>query len=334
MKEFDITSLNALLAFPKNIVLLPHRSPDGDAMGSSLGMFHFLEKLNHNVTVIAPNDFPDFLAWMPGTDKVLIFEKNKLKTTQILQEADLVFTLDFNALHRVGEMEDVLKNLTVPFVMIDHHQCPDDYALYTFSDTNYGSTCEMVYDFILNLKKEALLDKNIATCLYTGILTDSGGFKFPKTTGKTHRIVAKLIELGAENTQIPILLFDNNSFDRLKLMGKALQNMEVLTEYKTSYMVVSQNDLNTCNYQKGDTEGFVNYGLTIKGIDLAAIFIENQDEKCIKISFRSQGSFDVNQFAKTYFNGGGHINAAGGKSTLSLSETVAKFKTILIQNHP
>jgi len=190
------------------------------------------------------------------------------------------------------------------------------------------------FTIYLNFKKEALLDKNIATCLYTGILTDSGGFKFPKTTGKTHRIVAKLIELGAENTQIPILLFDNNSFDRLKLMGKALQNMEVLTEYKTSYMVVSQNDLNTCNYQKGDTEGFVNYGLTIKGIDLAAIFIENQDEKCIKISFRSQGSFDVNQFAKTYFNGGGHINAAGGKSTLSLSETVAKFKTILIQNHP
>jgi bifunctional oligoribonuclease and PAP phosphatase NrnA len=331
MKKSDIEAIQLLLSAPKKIAIIPHRSPDGDAMGSTLGLYHFLLKLNHQVTVIAPNEFPDFLAWMPASEKVLIFEKDKETTTKILKEADIVFTLDFNALHRTGEMEHVLNKLKTIFIMIDHHQSPDDYANYTYSDTSFGSTCEMLYNFIIFLDKKELINKDIATCIYTGILTDSGGFRYPKTTAKTHNIVAELIDLGAENTEIPTLLFDNNSYDRLQLLGRALQNMKVIWESKTAYISLSQKELNEFHYVKGDTEGIVNYGLTIKGITFAAIFIEHTEEKIIKISFRSQGDFDVNQFAREHFNGGGHINAAGGKSNTTLEDTIKKFETILSQ---
>ena len=189
----------------------------------------------------------------------------------------------------------------------------------------------MVYNFISFLNKKQLIDKTIATCIYTGILTDSGGFKYPKTTGTTHRIVADLIDLGVENTEIPNLLFDNNSYSRLQLLGRAMSNMKVLPEFKTAYITLNQKELNEFNYVKGDTEGIVNYGLSIKGIIFAAIFIENTDEKIIKISFRSQGNFDVNQFSRDYFSGGGHINAAGGKSDLTMAETIQKFESILAQ---
>lgn len=279
--------------------------------------------------MIAPNDFPEFLAWLPASDTVLVYENEREKVTQILQEQEIVFTLDFNALHRTGEMEQVLNKLSVPMVMIDHHQLPDSYATFTYSDTAFGSTCEMVYNFIGFLNQKHLIDKNIATCLYTGILTDSGGFRFPKTTGTTHRIAAEFIDLGIDNSEIPTLLFDNNSYDRLQLLGRALQNMKVIPELKTAYIKLSQKELDEFNYVKGDTEGIVNYGLTIKGIVFAAIFIEHRDENIVKISFRSQGSFDVNQFARNHFNGGGHINAAGGKSHDSLEKTIEKFESIL-----
>ncbi len=332
MNETDLLAIKELLATPKKIAIIPHRSPDGDAMGSTLALYHFLLKLNHNVTVIAPNDFPDFLAWMPSSEKVLIFENDIQTTTKLLNESEIVFTLDFNALHRTGDlMEQVLNKLQTVFVMIDHHQSPDRYANFTYSDTNFGSTCEMVYNFISFLNKKELIDKNIATCIYTGILTDSGGFKYPKTTGKTHRIVADLIDLGVENTEIPNLLFDNNSYSRLQLLGRAMSNMKVFSEFKTAYTTLTQKELNEFNYVKGDTEGIVNYGLSIKGVIFAAIFIENKEEKIIKISFRSQGNFDVNQFSREHFSGGGHINASGGKSELTMEETIEKFESILTQ---
>jgi phosphoesterase RecJ-like protein len=329
MKNEDIQDLIHLLATPKKIAIIPHRSPDGDAMGSTLGLYHILLKLNHQPIVISPNEFPNFLDWLPGSENVLVFEKDKENVAKILESVEIIFTLDFNALHRVGELEHTLNKLKAPFVMIDHHQSPSDYAKFTYSDTSFGSTCEMLYNFIALLGYKNLIDKTIATCIYTGILTDSGSFRFPKTTGITHRIVAELIDLGAENTVIPNLLFDNNSYSRLQLMGRALQNMKLLTAYKTSYITLSQDELNQFNYVKGDTEGLVNYGLTIKGIIFAAIFIENKDENIIKISFRSQGYFDVNSFARIHFDGGGHINAAGGKSTLSMKETILKFEEIL-----
>ena len=329
MKIQDIQAIQLLLATPKKIAIIPHRGPDGDAMGSTLGLYHFLLKNNHQPTVIAPNDFPDFLAWLPGSETVKIFEKDTENCTKILEEAELIFTLDFNAFHRTGEMEHTLAKLTAPFIMIDHHQKPDDYAAYTYSDTSFGSTCEMVYNFISFLGRKEDLDKTIATCIYTGILTDSGSFRFPGTTGNTHRIIAELIDLGVENTQIPVLLFDNSSYSRLQLLGRALQNMKVFEEYKTSYTTLTQAELDSFDYVKGDTEGIVNYGLSIKGIVFTAIFIENKDEKIIKISFRSQGGFDVNQFARDHFNGGGHSNAAGGRSDVSMEETVKKFEDLV-----
>ena len=329
MNKENIKSIVALLAHPKRIAIIPHRSPDGDAMGSTLALYHFLLKLGHQPIVIAPNDFPDFLAWMPGSEKVLIYENDREKTTKILQDAEVIFTLDFNALHRTGEMEKVLSQLQAPFVMIDHHQSPESYAAFTYSDTNFGSTCEMIYNFISFLDQKQSIDKTIATCLYTGILTDSGSFRFPKTTGTTHRIIADLIDLGVENTQIPIWLFDNSSYNSVQLLGRALQNMIVIPEHKTAYITLSQKELDEFSYQKGDTEGIVNYGLSIKGIHFAAIFIEHRDENIIKISFRSQGAFDVNQFARNHFNGGGHINAAGGKSYENMENTVSKFKNLL-----
>lgn len=331
MKKEDSQALEKLLSTPKKIAIIPHRSPDGDAMGSTLALYHFLTLLNHEAVVIAPNEFPEFLAWMPGSEKVLIYENDRARTTKILQEAELLFALDFNALHRTGEMENVLKLLKAPFVMIDHHQSPGDFAVVTYSDTAFGSTCEMIYNFIVALGKKNLINKTIATCIYTGILTDSGSFRFPKTTGTTHRIIAELIDLGVENTLIPTLLFDNNSYHSLQLLGRALQNMKVFPEFKTAYIALSQKELDEFHYVKGDTEGIVNYGLTIKGIHLAAIFIEHKDENIIKISLRSQGAFDVNQFARDHFNGGGHINAAGGKSNLSLKETVLKFERLITE---
>ncbi len=332
MNKENILAIQELLAKPKKIAIIPHRSPDGDAMGSTLALYHFLLKLNHDVIVIAPNDFPDFLAWMPSSEKVLIFENDTQTTSKILQDTEVVFTLDFNALHRTGEkMEAFLKTLKTTFIMIDHHQSPDSFANFTYSDTNFGSTCEMVYNFIEKLNHIKLIDKTIATCIYTGILTDSGGFKYPKTTGRTHRIVADLIDLGVENTEIPNLLFDNNSYSRLQLLGRAMSNMKVLYEFKTAYITLYQKELDEFNYEKGDTEGVVNYGLSIKGIIFAAIFIEHTDEKIIKISFRSQGNFDVNQFAREHFSGGGHINAAGGKSNKTMVETIEKFESILNQ---
>mgnify|MGYP006162086347 FL=1 len=329
MKNEDILALKELLATPKKIAIIPHKSPDGDAMGSTLALYHFLQKENHHATVISPNDFPNFLAWLPGSENVLIFETNKEISTQTILDAEIVFTLDFNALHRTGEMEHVLNKVTVPMVMIDHHQKPDGYATYTYSDTSFGSTCEMVYNFITFLGKKELIDKTIATCIYTGITTDSGSFRFPSTTSKTHRIVADLIDIGINNSEIHNLLFDNNSYNRLQLLGRALQNMKVFPELKTSYISLSQKELDEFHYEKGDTEGVVNYGLTIKGIEFAAIFIEHRDENIIKISFRSQGSFDVNQFARDHFNGGGHINAAGGKSYDTLENTIKKFEKII-----
>jgi phosphoesterase RecJ-like protein len=329
MKKEDIITLKELLATSKKIAIIPHRSPDGDAMGSTLALYHFLLKLNHQPTVIAPNEFPNFLAWLPGAENVLIYEKEKDSSMHVLLNAELVFLLDFNALYRTGEMEHVLNKLTAPMVMIDHHQQPDGFAQYTYSNTAFGSTCEMIYNFISFLDRKDCIDKTIATCIYTGITTDSGSFRFPSTTSTTHRVVADLIDKGIENSTIHNLLFDNNSYHRLQLLGRALQNMKVFPEHKTSYISLSQKELDEFHYEKGDTEGIVNYGLTIKGIHFAAIFIEHRDENIVKISFRSQGDFDVNQFARTHFSGGGHINAAGGKSHDSLHDTIKKFEKII-----
>ncbi len=322
----ELIEIKQLLSTPKKITIVSHRNPDGDAMGSSLGLLHTLKQLNHEVIYISPNEFPDFLAWLPNSKDVVIFERETDKAKAILSNSDLIFTLDFNALHRTGDfMGSYLETLSVPMILIDHHELPDNYAKYLFSDTSYGSTCQMIYDFINALDFNSFINKDVATCIYTGILTDSGGFRFPKTTPATHHCVADLIEKGVNNSEVYNLLYDNSTYNRLQLLGKALQNLRILPDLHASYITLSQEELDMFHYQKGDTEGIVNYGLTIKDVFITAIFIENKEEGIIKISFRSQGNYDVNKFARMYFNGGGHINAAGGKSFSSLEETVNQF---------
>jgi len=330
MNEYDIEAIKQLLSSPKKIAIIPHRNQDGDSMGSTLGLYHFLIQLNHTVTVISPNEFADYLAWMPSSEKVMLFEKDTENCSKVLQASELIFTLDFNALHRTGEqMGSFLEKLEKTFVMIDHHQLPDSYAKFMYSDTKMSSTCEMVYHFIHQLGQEKLINTNVATCLYTGLVTDTGSFRFSSTTSTTHNVAARLIDSGINNAQIHNNLFDTSSYNRLQLLGKALQNMKLMISNKTSYITLSQEELDAYQHEKGDTEGFVNYGLSIDGIDFTAIFIENKAEGIIKISFRSQGAFDVNQFARNYFNGGGHINAAGGKSTDTLEQTVNRFISIV-----
>jgi len=330
MKEEDISAIKALLAHPKRIVIVPHKNPDGDAMGSTLGLMHYLQLYQHNAVVIAPNDYPEFLKWMPSDASVLKFETQTDDSKAIIASADIIFTLDFNALHRTGDaMATVLEASNATKIMIDHHQQPDGYAQFMYSDVSMSSTCEMVYNFIEMLGDASKINNAIATCLYTGIMTDTGSFRFRSTTSRTHQVIADLIDKGADNTEIHNQIYDTNSYDRLQLLGQALKNLKVLPEYKTAYITLSQNELDSNNFKKGDTEGFVNYALSLKGIVLAAIFIENSAEHIIKISLRSKGDFSVNHLARQHFNGGGHTNAAGGKSTDTIEETVARFISIL-----
>ena len=329
MTKDAIKNIKQLLDSPKKIVIVPHKNPDGDAIGSTLALYHYLLKYNHNATVIVPNDYPSFLKWMPGDDRILKHDSHTSECNTLINEADIIFTLDFNAFHRTGNMESVLSESGALKIMIDHHQAPDDYATYMFSDVSMSSTCEMVYHFIDMLGDTNLIDSNIATCIYVGIMTDTGSFRFPSTTTKTHQIIASLIEKGADNAEIHNHVYDNNSYERLQLLGCALSNLKVIPESRTAYITLSQNELNRFNYKKGDTEGVVNYGLSLENVVFAAIFIEDKKEGIIKISLRSKGSFSVNEFSRAHFGGGGHTNAAGGKSDVSLKDTIEKFISIL-----
>ncbi|PRX49592.1 DHH family phosphoesterase [Salegentibacter salegens] len=329
MIEQAILEITAELSQAKNIVIVPHKGPDGDAIGSSLGLMHFLRDKGHKVNVIAPNDYPRFLKWLPGNDDVIIYEKEKTNAENLINNADLVFALDFNHLDRSGDMQEILTASEAVFIMIDHHREPSDFANYTYSDAEMSSTCEMVYHFIEKLRAVPKITPEIATCLYVGIMTDTGSFRFSATSAETHRVIADLIDKGAVNHKIHNNVFDTFNEDRLQLLGTALQNLRVKPQFKTAYISITQEELDKHNFQKGDTEGFVNYGLAIENVVFAVIFIENKQEGIIKISFRSKGDFNVNEFARAHFEGGGHNNAAGGKSELSMENTIAKFNTIL-----
>ncbi|WP_340157014.1 bifunctional oligoribonuclease/PAP phosphatase NrnA [uncultured Maribacter sp.] len=324
-----LNALKKLLSSPKKIAIIPHKNPDGDAIGSTLALWHYLSNNGHSATIIAPNDFPKFLKWMPGAQQILNFERENSQSKTVINEADIVFTLDFNHLGRVGQMSEILESAQATFVMVDHHQEPSDYASIMYSDVSMSSTCEMVYVLINQLGDENSITPDMANCIYTGIMTDTGSFKFAATTSNTHRVVADLMDKGAEGTEIHHRIYDTNSPSRLHLLGCALKNMVILNEYATAYITLSQEELDKYNYQKGDTEGFVNYGLTLDGIKFAVIFIENKEEGIFKISFRSVGDFSVNDFARKHFNGGGHTNAAGGRSEDNIADTIAKFTALL-----
>jgi len=327
LKGFE--ELKRFLEKPKNIVIVGHRNPDGDAMGSTLALKHYLGKKGHDCTVVVPNDYPDFLHWLPGSETTFRFDWQNSQSQRAINNSDIIFLLDFNALHRVGsDLQKTLEKYPNDFAMIDHHQQPDD-VKYMYSDVTICSTCQMVYQFIEMNNDLDLIDADVATCLYTGIMTDTGSFRFRSTTSDTHRIIADLIDKGAENDRIHNNVYDANSYNRLLLLGQALSNLQILPSYKTAFITLTDEEKNRFDFQKGDTEGVVNYALSLKGIIFAAIFIEDIEQNIIKISFRSKGNFSVNQFSRNHFSGGGHDNAAGGKSDESMEKTITNFTRLL-----
>lgn len=328
MRFLEVAELKQLLGSPKKIVITTHHKPDGDAMGSSLGLYNYLIQKKHDVTVVTPNDFPAFLQWLPGVNKVVDFEQQPELAEKFVVEAEIVFHLDFNIPKRVEKFEPVLLKATGKKVLIDHHLDPTDFCDFTYSYPEACATCELIYDFIISLDDKAFITKEVAECLYTGIMTDTGSFRFSSMKAHTHRIIADLIDCGAENHKIHEAVYDNNSEARLRFLGYCLsKKLKVIPELKAAYMTISKAELEAYNHQTGDTEGIVNYALGIAGIRIAAFFAERKNE--IKISFRSKGDFSVKELAEKYFQGGGHKSAAGGRSDLSLEETARKFEEIL-----
>ncbi|TND05860.1 MAG: phosphoesterase RecJ domain-containing protein [Bacteroidetes bacterium] len=320
--------LRKLLAKPQQIVIVTHWSPDGDAMGSSLGLYNYLLKKKHSVNVITPNDYPDFLHWMKGHKQVTDHLRKPAKAAALVRKATLIFCLDFNNLERIAELGMLVSANAAPKVLIDHHPQPSDFAQFSLHKTTASSTCELIFDFIEQMGDKKHIDKDIANCLYAGIMTDTGSFRFPSTSAKTHRIVASLIEAGATNAFVHQAIYDDSTEDRLRLLGFSLsEKLRVLPEFQTAYITLSEQEQSRFNYRKGDTEGLVNYCLAIRGIRFAAFFAER--DGTVKTSFRSKGSFDVNAFARANFRGGGHRNAAGGSSDLSLEEAEKKFTGLL-----
>lgn len=322
-----IESFQSLFSTAKKLVITNHMNPDGDAMGSALGLAGVLEKKGFKVDVIVPNAYPSFLYWMGENRKVEVYENNVEGCETILKNSDLIIHLDYNALHRSGPMQEILENVSAKRMMIDHHQQPDSFPDATYSDTKMSSTCEMVFHLIKGLGWDHFISKTEADCLYTGIVTDTGNFRFGSTSPTTHQVASALLEKGVQPQEIASRIFDTNSPDRLRLLSRALENMELLEEYQAAIIHLTENDLQKFNFKKGDTEGFVNYGLSVQGNKLS-VFLAEKDG-LIKMSFRSKGNFDVNQMARKYFNGGGHINAAGGASHESMMDTILKLKSVL-----
>jgi Exopolyphosphatase-related proteins len=322
----EILDINQLLKPENKIVIITHYNPDGDAIGSSLGLKHFLKQKGLQAEVIVPNDFPKFLKWMPEAKKIIIADYKRKQAGEAIYNADVIFILDFNASNRSGNLVGPwLEKARATKILIDHHQQPEDFD-FVYSDTTIPATSQMVYHFIEALDEEKLVNQDIADCLYTGIMTDTGGFRFRSTSATTHRIIANLIEKGADPAMITSNTWDTNTVSRLHLLSLILSRIEVVKDGKVAILWLKRDELKEFGFQKGDTEGFVNYGLSIMGTQVSAFFMEDLYEDFIKISFRSKEDVDVNQFSRKYFNGGGHINAAGGKYFKSIEDTIEDFK--------
>lgn len=328
----ELLDINTLLTPENKIVILTHYNPDGDAIGSSLGLKHYLKTKGIHAEVIVPNDFPKFLKWMPESKKVIIAEYKRKLASDMIAGADVIFCLDFNSPSRIGLLGDWLVKAQGKKILIDHHQQPEQFD-FVYSDTVIPATSQMIYHFIEAMEDEKLVNLDIAECLYTGIMTDTGGFRFRSTSAATHRIIANLIEKGADPAMITSNTWDTNTVSRLHLLALVLGRIEVVNEGRVAILSLTRNELKEFGFQKGDTEGFVNYGLSIAGVKMSAFFMEDLYEDFVKISFRSKDDVDVNQFSRKYFNGGGHINAAGGKSLDSLSGTIEIFKKRLIEEN-
>ncbi len=327
----DIKALKDYLKTPKNIVITTHANPDADALGSTLGLHHFLADLKQNVTSIVPNSYPDFLEWMPGQELVLNYEESKEKADELISNCNLLFCLDFSGFNRIKGMSEVASKTSAKIVLIDHHLNPEIEPDFNFWDDTAAATAELIYDFIVHYSGKYAISKQIAETLYAGIMTDTGSFKHSSTTSKIHRTVAELIDHGADVNRISRLIYDTNSLNRLRFTGYALaEKLFVDVKYRVAHFVIDEKDFEKFNLKQGDTEGLVNYALSIRGIVMAAIIIQRNDE--IKLSFRSIGNVAVNKFAEEYFEGGGHKNASGGISRLSLKETEIRFKKLIKKN--
>lgn len=322
----QLLDINQLLIPENKIVIITHYNPDGDAIGSSLGLKHYLKAKGLDAEVVVPNDFPKFLKWMPEAKKITIADYKRKKAWETIDAADVIFILDFNASHRAG-------NLVGPWIerakgvkiLIDHHQQPENFD-FVYSDTTIPATSQMVYHFIDAMEERELVNKDIAECLYCGIMTDTGGFRFRSTSATTHHIIADLIEKGADPAMISSSTWDTNTVSRLHLLSLILSRIEIVKDGKVAILYLKRDELLKFGFEKGDTEGFVNYGLSILGTRMSVFFMEDLYEDFIKISFRSKDEVDVNQFSRKYFNGGGHINAAGGKYYKDIYETIEDFK--------
>jgi bifunctional oligoribonuclease and PAP phosphatase NrnA len=326
----QLKPLKELLANPKRIVITTHHKPDGDAIGSSLGLYNYLHLKGHDCTVITPNDYPDFLKWLPGNDKLINFEQHRQQSQEKLNKAELLFCLDFNRPERTHNMEELIVKSSAVKILIDHHPEPSDFATYNFCYSESAATAELVYKFIVALGDKSLLNKAISECLYTGIMTDTGSFRFSGVTSELHRIIAELIDAGAVNYIIHERVYDDYTEQRLRLLGYCIKDkMEVMHEFQTAIIALSDEELKKYNYKDGDTEGIVNFPLSIRKIILSAFFTES--DGLVKISLRSQGEFSAKEIASEHFNGGGHRNAAGGKLETSLKDAINKFKEILPQ---
>lgn len=325
----DITAALPLLNEPKKIFITTHHKPDGDAMGSALGLYHYLKQTGHEPIVVSPSEVPDFLMWMPGMDTVLNFESEAKAGLAALEDSDLIFCLDFNRLDRVKALEIPLRGSGQPKILIDHHLLPEsDVFSYGISRPAKSSTCEMVYDFILLNNGRDYLSQAVMQCLYTGLMTDTGSFRFPVASASVHAMVADFKNRGLEHGPIHDEVFDVWSEKRMRFLGYLLyKKMEIYPEKKTGIITVSRNELEQFEVLAGDTEGIVNYPLSIAGITTSVLIIERKDE--VKLSFRSKGDIDVSVLAREHFEGGGHFNAAGGRSRISLNETLSKIKTLL-----
>lgn len=322
-----------LLQTPKKIFITTHHKPDGDAIGSMLGLWHYLTKKGHKATAVSPGEIPDFLEWMPGVNTMLNYEEQPKEALEALAGADLIFCLDFNDYSRTKHLEQPLAASTQPRILLDHHLFPKPVWDYGMSIPEKSSTCELVYDFIRLCGDGALIDLEMAACLYTGLMTDTGSFKFPVTTASAHLMAADLKQRGLDHTRIHEEVYDSWSENRMRFLGYVLiEKMEVFHKYNSALITLSRKDQNLFKSQNGDTEGLVNYPLSISGISFATLITERNDE--VKLSFRSKGDFDVSAFARQYFDGGGHFNASGGRTKTTFIETIAYFKKILSDIHP
>jgi bifunctional oligoribonuclease and PAP phosphatase NrnA len=315
----------------KNIVITSHKSPDGDSVGSSLGLYHFLVDLGYQLTICHPDPAPEFLLWIEGTDVIKSWQKDNELAVELIENADLIFCLDYNGSNRVGsDMQPALENSKAFKIMIDHHESPqENFFNLLYSDTTCCSTSQMIAELILTMGEEKRLNAKIGEALYCGIMTDTGSFRFPSTTAETHEIIAKLIRYGVKPNLIHENVYDSNTLDRIQLRGYALsEKMQIWEEYKTAVIYLTEEELKRFNYKKGDTEGLVNVALSIVGVQRAAYFSES--EGYVKISFRAKGEgYEINQLAATYFEGGGHKFASGGRHDMPIESAVERFKLAL-----